>query len=104
MSLKYLAAYALISLNNSAPTKDDVSKVVSASGVKVDSAELDYVFEALKGKSVDTLIAEGQKKMTAAAPPPLVLLLPPPTPPPASLPPPPRRRPPLPLLLMTTMT
>ena len=68
MSLKYLAAYALVALNNDAPSKDQVSKVVASSGVKVDNAELDYVFEALKGKSVSDLIAEGSKKMASAAP------------------------------------
>ncbi len=65
MSLKYLAAFALVSLKNAKPTKEQVSAVVAASGAKVDAAELDYVFAALKDKSVATLIAEGQKKISA---------------------------------------
>ncbi len=70
MSLKYLAAYALVNLNGTAkPTKDQVSKVVSATGAKVDAAELDYVFNALKDKDVNTLIAEGSKKISAGGAP-----------------------------------
>jgi large subunit ribosomal protein LP2 len=68
MSLKYLAAFALLSLSKAKPSKDEVAAVVKASGAAVDAAELDYVFTQLNGKDVNTLIAEGQAKMTAAAP------------------------------------
>ena len=67
MSLKYLAAYALVSLSKPKPTKDEVKAVVAASGAKVDAAELDYVFAQIAGKDVNTLIAEGTKKMSASA-------------------------------------
>ena len=68
MSLKYLAAFALVALSKPAPTKDDVSNVVKAAGGKIDAAELDAVFASLNGKNVNSLIAEGSKKLSAAAP------------------------------------
>jgi large subunit ribosomal protein LP2 len=68
MSLKYLAAYALVGLNNSAPSKAEVEAVLKAGGATVDSSELDFVFTQLQGKDLATLIAEGTKKMSTAAP------------------------------------
>lgn len=64
--LAYLSAFALVSLKGK-PTKEAVSAVITASGATVDKAELDYVFAQTSNKSIDVLIAEGAKKMSASA-------------------------------------
>jgi large subunit ribosomal protein LP2 len=66
MSMKYLAAYALASLSNAKPTKDDVSKIVKSLGVAVDQDDLNFVFEAIADRSINTLIAEGSAKLAAS--------------------------------------
>ncbi len=65
--MKYLAAYALVSLTIAKPSKDDVSKILKASGAAVDAEELDFVFSAIAGRDVNTLIREGAAKMAANA-------------------------------------
>ena len=67
MSLKYLAAYALASLTIAKPSKDDVSKILKTSGAAVDAEELEFVFSAIAGRDVNTLIREGAAKMAANA-------------------------------------
>ena len=67
MSLKYLAAYALASLSAAKPSKDDVSKILKATGATVDAEELDFVFTAIAGRDVNTLIREGAAKLAASA-------------------------------------
>ena len=67
MSLKYLAAYALASLSAAKPSKDDVSKILKATGAAVDAEELDFVFTAIAGRDVNTLIREGAAKLAASA-------------------------------------
>ncbi|CBH14226.1 60S acidic ribosomal protein, putative [Trypanosoma equiperdum] len=67
MSMKYLAAYALASLAKPAPTADDVKAICKASGVKVEEDSLAFVMEAIDGRSVNTLIAEGVAKMSAVS-------------------------------------
>nr|CCC92794.1 putative 60S acidic ribosomal protein [Trypanosoma congolense IL3000] len=67
MSMKYLAAYALASLSKPAPTADDVKAICKASGIQVDDDSLGFVMEAVAGRSVATLVAEGAAKMSAAA-------------------------------------
>ncbi|KAG8347432.1 putative 60s Acidic ribosomal protein [Trypanosoma vivax] len=67
MSMKYLAAYALASLGKQAPTTEDVETICKATGVEVDSESLHFVMEAIAGRSVAALVAEGAAKMSAAA-------------------------------------
>ncbi|CUG87253.1 60S ribosomal protein P2, putative [Bodo saltans] len=67
MSLKYLAAYALASLTNAKPSKDDVAKIIKSLGVPVVNEDIDFVFEAVAGRSIQTLIAEGSAKLASSA-------------------------------------
>jgi large subunit ribosomal protein LP2 len=67
MSMKYLAAYALASLTNAKPSKDDVAKIIKSLGVPVVQDDIDFVFEAVAGRSIQTLIAEGSAKLASSA-------------------------------------
>lgn len=64
MSLKYVAAYSLVSLTNAKPSKEEVSNVVKAAGGTVDAAELDFVFAQIGTKTSAQLIADGTAKMS----------------------------------------
>ena len=65
--MKYLAAYGLAAMTNPKPSKDDVSKILKSVGAKVDVEELDFVFNAIGGRDVSKLIAEGAVKLAANA-------------------------------------
>lgn len=65
MSLKYLAAYGLASLATASPSKDSVAKIAKAGGA-FDQAEFDAAWAQLEGKGFASLVAAGQKKMSAA--------------------------------------
>ncbi|ORC88179.1 60S acidic ribosomal protein P2-B [Trypanosoma theileri] len=67
MSMKYLAAYALASLNNPTPSAADVEAICKACGVAVEAEALAFVMESVAGRSVQELVAEGAAKMTAVA-------------------------------------
>lgn len=59
--MKHLAAYLLLQLGgNAEPTKEDVTKALSAVGVEVDSDRLDKLFADLEGKSVAELMESGK--------------------------------------------
>lgn len=66
MSLKYISAYALCSIKNPSPSKDDVAKIVKLGGA-FDQSELDAFWTSFEGKSFASAVAEGQSKMTAAS-------------------------------------
>ena len=61
--MQYVAAYALVALSNPTPSEADVTAVLKAAGVEADKARLSALFAELKGKSVDSLIAEGSSKL-----------------------------------------
>jgi ribosomal protein L12E/L44/L45/RPP1/RPP2 len=65
MSLKYLAAYALVQLSGSKPTKDAVKAVLKAGGVTVDEARVNELFGNFEGKDFDNLVKDGLKKVSA---------------------------------------
>ncbi|EAN83331.1 putative 60S acidic ribosomal protein P2 [Trypanosoma cruzi] len=67
MSMKYLAAYALASLNKPTPGAADVEAICKACGIEVESDALSFVMESIAGRSVATLVAEGAAKMSAVA-------------------------------------
>ena len=66
MSLKYISAYALCSIKNPSPSKDDVAKIVKLGGA-FDQSELDAFWTSFEGNSFASAVAEGQSKMTAAS-------------------------------------
>lgn len=62
--MKYIAAYALLVLGGkTAPAEDDVKKVLQEVGAEVNAEELKRTIDALKGKQLHELIAEGSKKL-----------------------------------------
>mmetsp|Transcript_4197 Transcript_4197/g.6147 ORF Transcript_4197/g.6147 Transcript_4197/m.6147 type:complete len:110 (+) Transcript_4197:375-704(+) len=61
--MKYLAAYMLIALSGSEPTKDSVKELLSSQGVEVDSKDLDFMFTKLEGKTLEELIASGKERL-----------------------------------------
>jgi ribosomal protein L12E/L44/L45/RPP1/RPP2 len=68
MSVKYLAAYALVQLGGKKPTKDDVKAVLKAAGIAVDEKNVDSLFTSFEGKDFNATVAEGMKKIGSAAP------------------------------------
>lgn len=64
--MRYIAAYMLAVLGgNENPTKVDVTDILNAGGLTVDQENLDRVYGQLSGKSLDDLIAAGQKKFVS---------------------------------------
>jgi len=67
--MKYIAAYALLVLGGKAePTVQQVEQVLKEAGVKADVDHVTKLVNAVKGKKLHELIAEGTKKMSASAP------------------------------------
>ncbi|KAJ4457613.1 putative large subunit ribosomal protein LP2 [Paratrimastix pyriformis] len=66
--MKHIAAYLLAVLGGNAnPTKENVISILQAGGVQADQAKLDQLFTELHGKSIDTILAEGRKKMASVS-------------------------------------
>ncbi|OMH83844.1 60S acidic ribosomal protein P2 [Zancudomyces culisetae] len=64
--MRYIAAYLLLhSAGSKSITADDIKNVISSVGIEVDEARAAEVVEAFKGKSVETLIAEGATKLAS---------------------------------------
>jgi len=64
--MRHVAAYLLAVLGGKAsPTADDVKAILASVGVEADAKALDVVIKELKGKSLEELIAEGQKKLAS---------------------------------------
>lgn len=59
--MRYLAAYLLLQLGgNSAPTAEDVKKVLGSVGVDLDAEKANKVIKELNGKNIEEVIAEGK--------------------------------------------
>jgi large subunit ribosomal protein LP2 len=59
--MRYVAAYLLAALGgNEAPAASDIEKILSSVGIEAESDKLSKVIAELKGKSLETLIAEGE--------------------------------------------
>lgn len=63
---KYLAAYLLLNAAGSTPSADGVKSVLESVGIEVEEERISQLFEAVEGKSVEELIAEGNEKISAA--------------------------------------
>lgn len=57
--MRYGAAYLLAALSGSAPSAKDIEKILSSVGVDCDAAQAKQIVEAMSGKQVDDVIAEG---------------------------------------------
>lgn len=59
--MRYVAAYLLAALGgNEAPTSENIEKILSSVGIEAEADKLNKVIAELKGKSLQTLIAEGE--------------------------------------------
>lgn len=66
--MRYVAAYLLAALGgNEAPTAGDIEKILSSVGIEAESEKLNKVLDELKGKSLATLIAEGNQSFPASS-------------------------------------
>lgn len=62
--MKYLAAYALVSLSGKKDiTAADIKNVLGASNANVSDDDLNRLIETLKGKDINKLIASGVAKI-----------------------------------------
>ncbi|KAJ1875452.1 60S acidic ribosomal protein P2 [Coemansia sp. RSA 990] len=65
--MRYIAAYLLLQLANpeATPSAADITKVVSAAGIDVDSDRIDKLFAAIEGREIAQLVAEGKEKLAS---------------------------------------
>jgi large subunit ribosomal protein LP2 len=64
--MKHLAAYLLLNLGgNSAPSASEIKAVLSSVGIDADENQLETLLSELKGKDIQTLIAEGSTKLAS---------------------------------------
>jgi len=64
--MRYVAAYLLAALGgNASPAASDIEKILSSVGIEAESDKLNKVIAELKGKDLNTLMAEGQKKLAS---------------------------------------
>merc|ERR1711959_419737 len=59
ITMKYVAAYLLAAQSGSAPSKDQVTKILESIGADIEADKLDKVFAELDGKNVEDVISEG---------------------------------------------
>ncbi len=63
--MRYVAAYLLAALGgNENPSAENIEKILSSVGIEAESDKLSKVISELKGKSLQTLIAEGNHYYT----------------------------------------
>ncbi|KAK6192850.1 hypothetical protein SNE40_004250 [Patella caerulea] len=64
--MRYVAAYLLASLGGKDnPTSADIEKILGSVGIESEADKVKKVVEELKGKKLEDLIAEGQKKLAS---------------------------------------
>jgi ribosomal protein L12E/L44/L45/RPP1/RPP2 len=67
--MKYLAAYALLALSGKKDiTAADIKKVLGDAQIKAEDADINRLLEAVKGKPIHQLIADGTKQIGASGP------------------------------------
>ena len=70
--MKYLAAYALLSLTGKKNiSAADIKNVLSKSNVACEDADINRLLESVKGKSIQDLISQGTAKIGSSAPAPV---------------------------------
>lgn len=67
--MKYLAAYALLALSGKKEiSAADIKKVLGDAQIKADDADITKLLEAVKGKPIHQLIADGTKQIGSSGP------------------------------------
>jgi ribosomal protein L12E/L44/L45/RPP1/RPP2 len=65
--MKYLAAYALVALSGKKDiTAADIKKVLGDAQIKADDADITRLLDAVKGKPIHQLIADGTKQIASS--------------------------------------
>jgi len=66
--MKHIAAYLLVVLGGKEnPTKKDVIAVFESLNIEYDNERLDKLFEELKGKNLEEIIASGRAKLSVVS-------------------------------------
>merc|ERR1712080_675666 len=64
--MRYIAAYMLAALGgNESPSKADLEKILGSVAIKADSDRIDIIMKEMKGKNLETLIAEGAGRLAS---------------------------------------
>ncbi|XP_067648977.1 large ribosomal subunit protein P2-like [Haliotis asinina] len=64
--MRYVAAYLLANLGGSNnPSAADIEKILGSVGIEAEKDKVTKVISELKGKNIDELIEEGQKKLAS---------------------------------------
>ncbi|XP_046360189.1 large ribosomal subunit protein P2-like [Haliotis cracherodii] len=64
--MRYVAAYMLANLGGSNnPSAADIEKILGSVGIEAEKDKITKVISELKGKNIDELIEEGQKKLAS---------------------------------------
>merc|ERR1711872_281477 len=64
--MRYVAAYLLAAPGgNSSPSAADLEKILSSVGIEAEDDRIKKVISELNGKDIETLIAEGSKKLAS---------------------------------------
>ena len=67
--MKYLAAYALLSLSGKKDiSAADIKNVLGKSNVACEDADINRLLESVKGKSIQDLISQGTAKIGSSGP------------------------------------
>ena len=61
--MKELAAYLLLTLSGATPSADKIKETLKAVGIETTDEEISRLTTSLEGKDLDTIIAEGRKKL-----------------------------------------
>lgn len=65
--MRILAAYLLAVLGGKEkPDSKDIKKILDAGKIKYEDARIELLLKEVEGKDLETLIAEGQKKIGSA--------------------------------------
>ncbi|KAK9368926.1 ribosomal protein 60S [Lipomyces kononenkoae] len=64
-TVKYLAAYLLLTSAGKTPSAEDITAVLSSVGIEVEEDRLSLLLSELEGKDINELIAQGSEKLAS---------------------------------------
>ena len=64
--MRYISAYLMcVEGGNNSPSASDIKKVLSSCDIETDDSQIQNVLNAMAGKQVDQVIAEGKSKLSS---------------------------------------